>query len=289
MHVDLSGAERGGDLETNKACTDNDSALRCLCSLDEIAAVGKRAQVMYMRERGAGYIEVHGLGPGSKKQGVIGKAAAVCQNHLLCYQIERDHRRVQAHIDFMLLVEFNRAEGDPILWGRAGQIVLGKIWPVARQGIVGTQQCDATSIAFPAKRFCCGVACRAAADNDNRCRHRIAVGEYRSNRLIQLFANINDPARLLHAPPCQRISRWGADHVARAQVETGMMPGTSDCLIYKEPSGKGGAIMCAKRADCKQPIGTSNQQNGFTARMALQHRSFRQRREWNAKAKVRPG
>src|SRR3569832_115548 len=53
MHLDLAGAQRGGDFQSDEARADDDCALRRLGGGDDGAAVIERAQEMTVRQLGA--------------------------------------------------------------------------------------------------------------------------------------------------------------------------------------------------------------------------------------------
>jgi len=75
-----------------------------------------------------------------------------------------------------------------------------------------------------------------------------------------LLPDENAVAFVLDVPDCQRIQRRGTGGFAAAQIETGVMPGTTDALAVDEALGQRTMIMAAMGVDGKnlRPERTSN-------------------------------
>src|SRR6185437_541274 len=117
---------------------------------------------------------------------------------------------------------------------------------------------------------------------------------------LQLLPNIDgaDPlldrgelarqvAHLFDAPMGNRIQRWRAEGLARAQAETGVMPGASDGIADEEPRFKWSAVVCTDGTDGEQLVAAPDKEHGFASRVPKQHGPFRNRREFNSLGKVR--
>ena len=289
MHVEVPGAERGSDLQADEAGANDDSALCRHGGSGDFPAVRERAQIMNVRKAGAGDIELHRLSPGCEKQGVVGVAAAIGQRHLPAGNIDRRHLSIEMQIDFPFAVELGRPQRNPALGRAPGQIVFRKIGPVAGQVRVGAEHRDPASEAFAAKRFRRGITRRPTANDEDRCWHFGRIVYRGLRRRFQSLANIDRPEHFFDAPAWKRITRGGAGDAARAQVETGMMPGATDRVVDKKPATQRRTIMGAKGADGEQVAFAANQQHRLTAGMPLQHRIFWERRKGDARCEVRPG
>src|SRR3546814_17870663 len=82
MHLDAAGPERRGDLEADEAGPNDDSALRANRSGYEVTAVSCGAQIVHMREGGAGNIDMKRARPSGEEERFVGAAAAVPQHPL---------------------------------------------------------------------------------------------------------------------------------------------------------------------------------------------------------------
>ena len=109
----------------------------------------------------------------------------------------------------------------------------------------------------------------ATADN-----HDLAGRIGRSFRaglgLGALLPDENAVAFVLDVPGRQRVQRRRAGGFAAAQIETGVMPGTTDAFAGHEAFGERPVIMAAMRADREDLRSRTHQQHFILADMAEQ-------------------
>ena len=104
VHLDVSRAERRGDLEPDEARAQDDHPAGSLRRLDDRAAVGQRAQVVNGRARLAGQREPNRIGPGGQNDRVEFPPGAVIEGEALAAGIERGHLTAAYELDPALLV-----------------------------------------------------------------------------------------------------------------------------------------------------------------------------------------
>ena len=84
VHVDIASTQRCRDLETDEARADHHCAARFRRRGDDRPAVGQRAQVVHVREIGAGHVQAHRLGAGGEEERVVAMTTAIGEPHLRC-------------------------------------------------------------------------------------------------------------------------------------------------------------------------------------------------------------
>src|SRR6185295_7406598 len=90
-------------------------------------------------------------------------------------------------------------------------------------------------------------------------------------RLFTLFPNEDATVLLLDLPDCNRTKRRRPGGFAGAQVETGVMPGTTDALAGNEAFRERPVVMAAMGADRKDFGARTHQHDFIFADMAEQH------------------
>jgi hypothetical protein len=115
-----------------------------------------------------------------------------------------------------------------------------------------------------------GGKTRRTATDDHDLSGRI--GRRLAARLRHLtFSPDEDAAALLFdLPDRERAQRRRACRLPSAQIEAGMMPGTTDAVSDDEPLGQGTVIMAAMRIDRKHLGSDSHQQDVLVADMPQQ-------------------
>ncbi len=118
MNRDVALAQGRGDFEADEARADHDALPRSFGIGDERVAIGKTAQQMHMRERGARHIEANGFGPGRNQQRAIAQAVvfsiAVADMQSARGDIDPRHARRNAKIDLVFGVKVGAAQRQPI-------------------------------------------------------------------------------------------------------------------------------------------------------------------------------
>lgn len=149
--VDLQStrAECGSDLEADKARPDDHHAARCLGVFNDGVAIRQRAKGTDMWLVGSGDGKLNRLGPGRQQQPVIGNLVAARESDFTATNIDFGNCLPQAHLDIVFEIKFFLAQRHEIEWSAAGEIVLGKVWPVVRQRIIAAQHDDAVLVVLP--------------------------------------------------------------------------------------------------------------------------------------------
>ena len=166
MNLDAPRAQRCCCFKADEACTDDDDPLCTRSFGDQIATIVECAQIMDVRQIGARNIQVHRISSGRDEKCIECDAAAVRQRDGPFDGIDRHDARAQPHVDLLLRVKVGRAQRNPILGGRACEIILRQIGPVIGQGVIGAQNRHAAAEAVPTEHLCGRISGSAAA-NDN--------------------------------------------------------------------------------------------------------------------------
>src|SRR5262245_65473374 len=104
VYLEVPSTQRGRGLEPDEAAADHHGALRALRGVDDRAAVGERAERVYVCAIGAGHVEANGLRAGREQQRVVLERVAAVHVELLVLRV--DARGAAAdHVDLVLGVE----------------------------------------------------------------------------------------------------------------------------------------------------------------------------------------
>ena len=208
------------------------------------------------------------LGSGREQQPVVGNPASVREHDLAGTGVDAGCIRLETQVDLVLRIEAFSAQRNPVLRRLAGEVVLGKIGPIDGWRFVVAEHDDAALISFAAQFLGRGKTGRAAADDNDfigrpggvfitrlRC-HPFAFLAY-ENLAIPLF----------HRPARERTEGGSAQGFACAQIETSVMPWTTDGVIDHQTIGQRPAVMRACRADCEHLVPAAHQQHLLVAAM----------------------
>src|SRR5262245_16789232 len=120
MNLEIPSSQRGRGLEPDEAGADHHGTLGALRGVDDRAAVGERAEGMYVRAIGARHIQADGLGAGREQQHVVLERLAAVRLELLALRV--DPRGAAADdVDLVLGVEVLGAKRNPFLGRVAGE------------------------------------------------------------------------------------------------------------------------------------------------------------------------
>src|SRR3974390_450679 len=124
--VDLNfpRAQGCGNFEPDEACAQHDCPACRLCPFDDRSAVGKRAKHEQIRWLCAGNGRVHGLGPRRQKKSVEGNSVSVGERHFMHADIDPGYGCIETKVDGVLGIETTVAQGHPLFWCAASEIVL---------------------------------------------------------------------------------------------------------------------------------------------------------------------
>ena len=167
MNIDFAGAQGGGNFEADEAGAQNDGAARSPGPFDDRPAIRKRAQHMDVWLVGAGDGQANRFCSGCQQQPVVRDRASIREDDLARAYIDAGDVRVETQVDVVLRIEALPTQRHPVLRRFAGEIVLGKIWPVDRRRFIVAEHDNAALILFAPQALGRGKACRAAADNDD--------------------------------------------------------------------------------------------------------------------------
>ncbi len=275
MDLDVARAQRGRDFEADEARAEHDDPLCRLGAFDDRLAVLQRAKHEHVRRLGAGEGRGHRLGAGREKQAIVGKLVAGRERDFTRAGVDGRDGRFQAKVDGVVGIELGVAKRQPLFRRAAGEIVLGQIRPVDRRRVVAAQHDDAALVFLPAQHLGCGKSRRAAAD-DHDCVRLIPLCARLLLGLSVLLAHEDLAVALLDAPRADRTEGWRAKRLASAEIEAGVMPGTSHRIIDDEPFGERAVIVRALSADGEDLRPTAYEQHRLFSDMAGELGAVRQ-------------
>src|SRR5271169_4387521 len=153
--------------------------------------------------------------------------------------VDVENRLSQARFDVVFKIKALLAQRNVVEWSAAGEIILGKVWSVVRQRIIAAQHGDAALVVFPPKHFGCGEPSGPAADNDDFFgRAASSFAAWLWPRLFTLLAHPNLSGAQLDYPAGDRAQGWRCESLSRAQIKTGVMPGTPHRIADHKSFGK---------------------------------------------------
>ena len=231
VHLEPALAQRGRRLEPDEARADHDDAPSPLRSRDQRSAVVERAQIVHVGQVCARHVEAHDARAGREQERIEGHTAAVGHRYRASLRIEGGDGRIEPDLDLLFLVEVGRAQRDPILRRLAGEEVLRQVRPVVRGRIVGAEHGDRAAVALAPQHLGCRVACRAAADDDDRLRRRCGCRPLLGRLPLRLLAHEDLAVGLLDLPARDRVQRRGSQRFARTQAEARVVPGAAHRVI----------------------------------------------------------
>ena len=248
MNLDAADAQRRRHFKADEARTDHDRAPRALGVPDDGAAVSERAQRMDMRLVGTGDRKPHRLGAGCQQQAIIGDAAAVGENHVARFGVDRGDVRSEPKVDIGIGVEIVRTQRQPVLRRAARQIILRQIWPIDRRSRIVAEHDDIAAKLLAPQHLGRGKARRAAADDHDPagCIDRPFAAR---DRLFALSPDKDAVALAIYLPDRKRVKGRRARGLSGAQIEAGVMPGAANGFADHEPLGERSVVMAAMRVD----------------------------------------
>jgi hypothetical protein len=272
VDFELARAQCGRNLKTDEARPYDNHAARRLGVFDDGLAIRQRAKRTYMPLVGSRDGKPNRFGPGRQQQPVIGNLTAACENDFSGTSIDVGSRLAQARLDMIFEIKALLAQRHVIERSGAGEIVLGKVWPVVRQRIVAAQHDDAALIALPPQHFGRGEAGGSASDDDDLFGRvaRSFAARFRL-RLFRLPAHPDLAVALLDCPARDRAQRRRFDGLTRAQIETGVMPGTPNRVADHKTVGKWTVIVGAMRCDRENVVSLPYQQDVSSAHVTDKH------------------
>src|SRR6185503_6696263 len=109
-------------------------------------------------------------------------------------------------------------------------------------------------------------------------RERVALDLLRDDHLV---------AAPLHAPRRDRRERGSSQRLARAQTETGMVPGTTNCVADQQALGERPAVVAARGAYREEFAAYAREQHRLARRVAEQFFAVGELARWDSSAQVR--
>jgi hypothetical protein len=122
------------------------------------------------------------------------------------------------------------------------------------------------------QHFGCRESSCSTADNYNFFRTSAAhCGALFAPRRGLFVAHKEFAVPLLDCPAWDGTERWRAERLPGAQVEAGVMPGTTHRVTNQQSIGKRTVVMSAVRTDREGLAPATHQENLFAVNMALNH------------------
>jgi len=184
----------------------------------------------------------------------------------------------------VLGVELGRAQRDPLLGCRTGEIILGQIGPIVRPRVVGAQHRDPAGVALAPQHLGRGISPGTTADDNDRLRPRIRT--CRPSGGLKLFPDINRPLVLLDPPARDRIERWRMQRLPAAQAEAGVVPWAADGVGDEDPLGERTVIMGTLRPDGEQRAAVAREHHRFARDLPQDHAALGKIRDGDPLGKV---
>src|SRR6266436_7586445 len=88
VNLEIPSTQRGRGLEPHEAAADHHGALGALRVVDDRAAVGERAERVYVRAIGAGDVQANGVRAGREQQRVVLERLAAVDLELLVLRVD---------------------------------------------------------------------------------------------------------------------------------------------------------------------------------------------------------
>src|SRR5215831_14918515 len=88
VNLEVPSTQRGRGFEPDEAAADHHGALGALRGVDDRAAVGERAERVYVRAIGAGHVQTNGLRAGREQERVVLERLAAVHRELLLLRID---------------------------------------------------------------------------------------------------------------------------------------------------------------------------------------------------------
>ena len=291
MDFDVSGAQRGRDFEPDEARAEHHRPPRRFRAFDDGPAVTERAQYERVGRPCAGNRWTNRFSAGRQKKSVKRNILTPGERDFARADIDAGDGRAQAKVDGVVGIEAVGAQGEPVLRRAPGEIVLGKIWPVDRRGVVAAQHHDVAREIPPSKHLRGGEPGGAAADNHDVVRRARPDATLRS-RLQALFADENFAVALLHPPGIDGGESRRAQGFPGPKVKARVMPGAAHRVVDNEPVGEGAMIVGAMGADREDIGAAARQQHRLVADVAEKLAAIGQVGEGDSSSQIgagRPG
>ncbi len=272
MDFDAPGAQRSCYFKPDEARTQNHRAPRASRLRNDCPAIGKRAQCMDVRQLRAGKGKPDRRRAGREQKAVIGDGAAATQGDLVRAWIDPYHLRIQAQIDSIVGVVARRAQRHPIFRRTARQIILREVRAIDGRRIVVAEHGDAALVVEAAEHLGRGKPCCSAADDDDLIRLSAAPrsARFRLGRR-PLLAREDFPLALFDLPAFDRRERGRAQRLTRAQIETGVMPRTTNGVADDETVCKRPMVVRAMRAHGEDFRSSAHEENVLIADLSHEH------------------
>ena len=266
VNLEISSPERGRGLEPDEAAADHHGALGALRGVDDRAAVGERAERVYVRAIGARHVQADGLRAGREQQRVVLERLAAVHLELLVLRV--DPRGAAADdVDLVLGVEVVGAKRDPFLGRVAREVVLGQVGPVVRRSVVLVDDGEPSLVARATKHLGGrGAGGAPADDHDGSGSGRPVEGDGIGGAQRIALALSRDEDFLIapfHGPARDGRQRRRAKRFARAQVEAGVVPRTAHLVAVDESLGERAAVVRAGRADREEIVAAADEEHSL--------------------------
>jgi len=191
----------------------------------------------------------------------------------------------EAKVDAIVAVPVVRAQRDPFLRSGSGEIILGEVRPVAGRIAVRAQHDDRAFITELAELVGAGEPCRSPADD-----HDLLGVSCRAFLLLRLSDLLADEGTIpfdFDLPPVDRIEGRSTKHLARTQVEAGVVKRAADRSAADESVSECAAIMGARAADGEQLAVETREEHRLVTHPAGERRAFGNFRELHTLGKIR--
>jgi len=151
---------------------------------------------MHVRQITAPDIEPHRVGAGGEEKRPISQAIAMRQLDIPTPDVDRGHRRAEAHVDGVILIELRRPQEIRRLRCSARKVALQQVRPVAGQRVIGAEHRDAAAVALATQCFRSRIAGRTAADDHDGCLRAGPGRLYMRRDALELLADVERADRL---------------------------------------------------------------------------------------------
>ena len=243
-----------------------------LRSRDQRSAVVERAQIVHVRQVGAGYVEAHDARAGREQERIEGHTAAVGHRYRAALRIEggdATHRAGPRSLSSCRSRPSAAGSSPPAPCRRESP----STGSAGRKGAASSalSMVMRAAVALAPQHLGCRVARRAAADDDDRPRRRRGCRALLRRLLLRLLAHEDLAVGLLDLPARDRVQRRGSQRFARAQAEARVVPGAAHRVIDQQPFGERAVVVRADGADGEDLCPAPRQQHGFPVGVAEQH------------------
>jgi hypothetical protein len=254
---------------------DDDGALRARSDFHERIGVSETTQDTNVLQIRARNIELARLAAGRHEQRVVVQQLAAVERDRLRARVNARHLFVTHEFDVAPVVKLIRPERHPRRLGVALQVIFAQVRAVVRGAVFACDQGDTTAKAILAESLRRRVTGCAAADDDEAASVcvRVVFCQRRNPPVLLLDGETGEDAPVSHAHVVthEGIERGRLFHVARRDVEAGVMPGAHHARAAERAFDERRAVVRTGRADGVEVVADARQQDFRLARRDFFH------------------